>query len=183
MTDVTDAIDQEGAAERERQAQERASAVKSAAELLKVEILRREAEGEPAILRKRAEEFLTSRGIKQKIAREAIKSPAFEAVEVDGKGHPRGVRLAADKDGFNRNTTPAEPAPGAASRDGDFSHPHPERITEINSLKTQCLKGSQGGGISVEDTLFAPTVVSPTRCEDVLTPSPTKEAQGTEEDF
>ena len=165
MSDVTDSIDQEGAAERARQAQERATAVKSAVELLKTEILRRESGGEPTVLKKQAEAFLTSRGVMQKIAREAIISPAFETVGVAGKGHPKGVQLAGRNDNVNRNTTLTEPRVYAGSSNGDFGQPQPERATEIDPHRTQRLSGSQGTSISVEPSPFA----SPgTRSEEVV---------------
>jgi AAA domain/CHC2 zinc finger len=154
MADVTDCIDQEGAAERERQAQERTVAVGTATELLKEEIHRREAGGEPVFLKKQAEEFLTSQGIRQKIARGAINSPAFETVDVSGKGNPKGVQLAGKKGNVNRNTSRTEPASDAGSSDGHFGQPHPERATEIGTDKTQYPCGSQRDGISVDDSLF-----------------------------
>jgi hypothetical protein len=158
MADVTDSIDQEGAAERERQAQERTAAVEAAAELLRAEILRREAGGEPVLLKKQAEEYLTSHGIKQKIAREAINSPAFETVEVAGKGHPKGVHLAGKNGNVNRNTTRTEPAFDAGSSDGDFGQPHPERATELDPQEAQRLSGSQREGSSVDGSSPTPPV-------------------------
>jgi hypothetical protein len=154
MTDVTDCIDQEGAAERQRRAQERTAAVGAATELLKEEIRRREVVGEAVFLKKQAEEFLTSQGIRQKIAREAINSPAFETLDVAGKGHPSGVQLAGKNGHVNRNTSRTEPASEAGSSDGDFGQPHPERATEIGIDKTQYPCGSERGGISVDDSLF-----------------------------
>ena len=154
LSDVTNSIDEEGAAEREKQAQERTASVKAAKELLKAEILRREGGGEPVLLKKQAEEFLTSRGIRQKIAREVINSPAFETVEVVGKGHPKGVQLAGNNGSVNRNTTRTEPASDAGSIDGDFGQPHPERATELHPQEAQRLSGSQRGRISVDGSLF-----------------------------
>ena len=160
MADVTDCIDQEGAAERERQTQERASAVRAAAEFLKTEILRREANGEPTILKKQAEEFLASRGIKQKVAREAIDSPTFEMVEIVGRGHPKGVRLEGKNDSPNRNNIVTEAPVYAASSDADFGQPHKQRATEIDSQKNQCFGAFQKHAISVEDSLSEPPQAS-----------------------
>ena len=154
VTDVTDSIDKEGAAERQRRVQERNAAVQAATELLKAEVLRREASGEAVLLKKQAEEFLTSQGIRQKIAREVINSPAFETVDVPGKGHPKGVQLAGKNGNLNRNTSRTEPASDAGSGDGHFGQPHPERATEIGTDKTQYPCGSQRDGISVDDSLF-----------------------------
>ena len=60
VRDVTDDVDREGAAARAQAAEERAAAVQTATESLKVEILRREAAGEPVLLKKQAEDFLVS---------------------------------------------------------------------------------------------------------------------------
>jgi len=105
MRDVTDEIDHQGRTERELQTQQRVTAVSAATELLRAEIARREEGHEAVLLKKQAEAFLTSRGTKQKIAREAINSPTFEIVEVDGRGHPKGVRLAGRNNSPNRNDT------------------------------------------------------------------------------
>ena len=40
----------------------------------------------------------------------------FEIVEVVGKGRPKGVRLARQKNGVNQNTSPTDPAPDKDSR-------------------------------------------------------------------
>jgi hypothetical protein len=184
MADVTDCIDQEGAAERERQTQEKASAVRAAAEFLKTEILRREADGEPTILKKQAEEFLASCGIKQKIAREVINSPSFETVDGVGKGHPKGVRLAGQNDGLNRNTTRMEAAVYADSSDGDFGRPHPELATEIGMHESQYPCGSKRGAISVDDSLLTPDgPLSSADFQDMPGPSPARGTQGTEEEL
>ena len=150
VRDVTDDVDREGAAARTRAAEERAAAVHTAAESLRLEILRREADGEPFLLKKQAEEFLMSKGVKQKIARDAVNSPAFESVELLGKGHPKGVRLAGRNHGVNRNTTATRPFSDAGSGDNDFGQPHPERATEIDPQKAQSSGLSQSASISVE---------------------------------
>jgi type II secretory pathway pseudopilin PulG len=157
LQDVSNEVDREGKAARERQAEERAAAIEAATELLKAEILRRKAAGEPVLLKKQAETLLTSRGIKQKIARNAINSPSFESVEGTGKGHPRGVRLAGTKDSVNRNTMPTEPPNYAGSSDGDFGQPHPERATEISTQEAQYPGGPQRGAISVASSIFTPS--------------------------
>jgi hypothetical protein len=168
MANVTDTIDLEGAAERERQAQETATAVQDATELLKTEILRREANGEPNLLKKQAEVFLTSRKIKQQIARDAIKSPAFETVYIAGKGHPQNVRLAGNNDTANRNATLAEPPVYAASGASYFGQPHPERATEMDPQKPQCLSGPQKSAISVAGSLFTPRLSQETEDDEVI---------------
>jgi hypothetical protein len=163
---VTDSIDQEGAAERERQAQQRTAAVTAAADLLKAEVLSREATGEPFLLKKQAEEFLASHGTKQKIAREAINSPVFETIGIGGKGRPQVVRLASKNDSGNRNTYRAEPAVRAGSSDGDFGQPHPERVTEVEPPKDQCLRGFQSSAISVGDAPHTTAVSTGTQVEE-----------------
>jgi AAA domain len=181
--DVTDSIDQEGAAERERQAQERASAVMATAELLKAEILRRETDGESVLLKKQAEEFLMSRAVTQKVAREAINSPAFEAIDVVGKGHPKGVRVAAQKNGGNRNTTPTETAVNAGSSGNDFGQPHPERPTEFDPPNSQCLRGSRESGISVEDSFSTPAGPPAANSQEEAIPLHNGGTQGIEEEL
>jgi len=183
VRDVTDLVDREGAEARGRMAQERESAVSAAVELLKVEVLRRVAGGEPEILKKQAEVFLTSRDIKQKIAREAINSPVFETMEIAGKGHPKGVRLADKNHSANRNTTSSEAAVCAGSSGGDFGQPHPERPTEIGTESTQCLRGSQVGRISVEDALSIPGGPSSANSQNEPIARYDTGTQGTEEDL
>jgi hypothetical protein len=146
-------MDEKGVAAREWQARERASAIDSATELLKTEILRRKAGGEPAILKKQAEEFLKPFGIKQKIAREAIDSCAFQVVEIAGKGHPKEIRLAENVHSHNRNNPQTEPFVYVGSSDGDFGKPHKQSVTEIDQQETSCSCISQEGAISVESSL------------------------------
>src|ERR1019366_3718316 len=121
---------------------------------LKVEILRREADGEPVLLVKQAEGFLVSCGTTRSVAREVIKSPAFESVQIAGKGHPKGVRMAGKDYSDGRNSTPTEGAPDEGFSNGDFGRPHPERTAEIPPNKTPYPCGSQSGPISAEPTLF-----------------------------
>jgi hypothetical protein len=93
LVDVTDDIDRDGAAERERQAKARVEAVQAARDLLKDEILCRETGGEPPMLKTQAQAFLTSRGVTQKISRQAMDSSQFEIEPVPGPGHPKIVRV------------------------------------------------------------------------------------------
>lgn len=95
VRDVTDTVDREGVAARERRAKEKAQTITAAIETLRVEVVRRDQAGED-VLKMKAEAFLTERGFKRKVAREAIASPIFEIAEVDGKGHPKIVRLARE---------------------------------------------------------------------------------------
>ena len=166
VRDVTDDVDREGAATRARAAEERATAVQTATESLRTEILRREAVGGPVLLKKQAEDFLTSRNLSQKMAREVIKSPAFETVKLPGKGHPKGVRLAGKNDTGNRNGTPTEPAPDEGFSYGDFGCPHPERPTEMPRNETRYPCGFQGTPISVGPTLSTPQAAPETGAND-----------------
>jgi hypothetical protein len=158
VRDVTDDVDREGKAERERQAKERAVAVEAAVELLRAEILRREDRDEPFLLKKQAEEFLAPHKIKQKIARDAINSAAFQIVEVAGKGHPKEVHLAGKNSNVNRNTTPSEPASDAGSSDSNFGQPQPERATEVDPQEAQRLSRAQTEGSSVDSSSATPPV-------------------------
>ncbi len=94
IADVTNDVDREGAESRQKKAQEKTAAIKNATDALTAEIQRRGEAKEPDILKKQAEASLTALGIKQAIARDAIKSEAFEVVEIEGKGHPKAVRLS-----------------------------------------------------------------------------------------
>lgn len=154
VRDVTDDVDREGVAARTRAAEERAAAVQTATESLRVEILRREVDGQPVMLRKQAEDFLVSHGNTRKVAREAINSPAFEPVPVTGKGHPKGVRVAGKKDNDGGIGTPTEAAPDKGSSNGDFGRPHLEQTAEIPVNETPYPCGSQGSPISAEPSLF-----------------------------
>jgi hypothetical protein len=154
VRDVTDDVDLEGAAARARTAEERAASVQTATESLKEEILRREAAGEPGILKKQAEDFLVSRGNTRKVAREVIESPAFEIVKVAGKGHPKVVRVAGKNSSDGGNGTPTKTAPDEGSSNGDFGHPHPEHAAEMPPKNTRYPCGSQSSPISAEPILF-----------------------------
>ena len=128
-----------------------------------MEILRREADGQPVLLKKQAEDFLVSRSNTRKVAREVMDSPSFDTVPVTGKGHPKGVRVAGKNDNDGGNGTPTEAAPDAGFSDSDFRRPHPERTAEIPPHKTQHPCGSQSTPISAERTLFTPPEAEETR--------------------
>jgi hypothetical protein len=154
VRDVTNEVDREGAAARTRDAEERAAAIRTNTKLLKVEILRREASGDPIMLKKQAEDFLVSRRNTRKAAREVINSPAFEIVPLTGKGHPNGVRVACKNDDRGGNGSPTKAAPNEGSSNGDFGRPHPEHSAEMPPNKTRYPCGSQSSPISAEPTLF-----------------------------
>lgn len=154
--DVTDAVDQEGAGERERRAKEKADAISAAIEALRSEVIRRERAGEDEILKMKAEAFLAGRGFKRNVARKAIASSIFAVVEVGGKGHPKIVRLAERNPSNGGNVTAAEPAKTLRESDGDFRHPHEQGTAEINAQKHQGLCGSQATGISADASISLP---------------------------
>jgi hypothetical protein len=152
--DVTGEVDREGAEARQRKEAEKAQTIKKAVEALKGEIQRRSQTGETAILKKQAEEFLASQGFAQKLPREVIKSPVFVAVEIEGKGHPRAVHLAAKIEESNRNSRIAEGAKTAGENDADFGCPLAIHPTEIDTLQTRENSGSEKPPISVDHSLF-----------------------------
>jgi len=168
ICDVTGDVDREGQTERERQALERAAAVESAAESLRAEILRREASGEPVLLKSQAEKFLTSGNMKRELARKVMDLPVFETVELSGKGHPKGMRLTGKNNNLGGNSTPTEPALDAGSSYGDFRRPHPELTAEIRPHKTQYRCRSQSMPISAEPPLFTPPESSKTASPEPL---------------
>ncbi len=156
VRDVTDDVDAEGAAAREQKAQEKAETLQKAVDVLVCEISRRSEAGESAILKKQAETFLTAQHFTQNVAREAIKSQAFEVAEIDGKGHPKALRLAVKNGESNRNTATTGAAQTAGRKDADFGCPVSMRPTEIDPSQTGKNGGSKDCGISVEPSLFSP---------------------------
>lgn len=131
VRDVTDEVDREGVVARTRVAEERAATVRTATESLKAEVFRRNASGEPVLLKKQAEDFLVSRDNTRSLAREVIESPAFETVPVAGKGHPKGVRVAGKNHTDGGNSSRTKDAPDEGFGDGDFGRPHPQHTAEI----------------------------------------------------
>lgn len=156
LRDVTDDIDREGMAERERLAREVAAEVESAVTVISAEILRREAAGEPPLLKKHAENLIAGHDIKQKVGRQAINSGAFVTENLPGPGHPKALRLGVKKDIVNRNTPPLEPALIKGFDGADFGCPHPEHPTEIPPQETQCSSTFQKPPISVEHFIYSP---------------------------
>lgn len=156
VRDVTDAVDQEGAAERERRAKERVEQLAKATEALATEIVRRLETGEPEILKKEAETFLTALGFTQKLAREALISPTFETVALPGQGHPKALRLGSIKTPGNRNTEPSEAARIAVGNDADFGCPIFMHPTEIGPAQGQSLCTSERADISVDQPVYTP---------------------------
>jgi len=156
LRDVTDDVDRAGAAERERRAKERADALAGAVEALRAEITRREGAGEPGILKKQAETFLTGLGMTQKMARETVQSPAFEVVEQRGKGHPKVLRLVSMAGSLNRNAPILEGASIQGGNDTDFGCPDSMHPTEIDPHEPQYPCGSEKAAISVGDSRQTP---------------------------
>jgi hypothetical protein len=139
VQNVTDAVDQEGAAARDHRARAKENALGAAIEALRLEIVRRERAGEDEILKMKAEAFLAGRGFKRNIARKAIASSIFTTVEVGGIGHPKIVRLTDKNPSDGGNKTVAETAKTLHESGADFRHPHKQGAAEINAEKHQCL--------------------------------------------
>jgi hypothetical protein len=159
IRDVTDQIDREGAEARQQKAAEKAETIQKAVDALTAEIQRRSQAGEPAILKKQAEEFLTHFGrlkITQKEAREVINCEAFQIVEGKGKGNPKTVQMVGKKKGSNRNNGVVEDAKTAGENGADFGCPPSMHSTEIDPIQTSEKCGSEKLPISVDDSLFTP---------------------------
>jgi hypothetical protein len=159
IRDVTDQIDREGAESRQRKAVEEAEAIQKAVDALTAEIQRRSEAGEPAILKKQAEDLLThlaGLSVTQRVAREAIESEAFQLVDVKGKGRPKTVHLAVKKEENNRNNGVAEGAKTLGENGIDFGCPPSIYPTEIDPIQTRDKCGPERPPISVEDSLFTP---------------------------
>jgi hypothetical protein len=166
LRDVTSEIDREGAMARHRREQDKAGAIRAAIEGLRVEIVRRNQAGEDEILITKAEAFLAVRGFKRKVAREAIASSIFEIVKVNGKGHPKVVRLACENLGFSENEGVMEPAKTLVNNDTDFRQPHEKGTAEINTLETGIKRGFPKPPISAEGSLFASSAGAETQSEE-----------------
>jgi hypothetical protein len=159
VREVTDEVDQEGAESRQRKAAERAEAIQKAVDTLIAEIQRRSQTGEPAILKKQAEGFLTHlTGLKiiQREAREITESKAFELVPVAGKGHSKAVQLAGKKEESNRNSGITEGAKTLGENGAHFGCPPSMHPTEIDPSETSENSGTEKPPISVDDSLFTP---------------------------
>lgn len=167
--DVTDEVDREGAEARQRKAAEKAQTTQKAVEALTAEIQRRSEAKEPSILKKEAEDFLLHHaGLKvtQREAREIINSEAFQIVEGQGKGRPKTVHLAYNKESSDRNTGVAESAKTAGENSADFGCPDSMHPTEIDPSQTRQKCGSEKPLISVKDSLFNPTEANKEPVED-----------------
>ena len=104
IRDVTAQVDAEGVQAQVKATEEQETTIRDAVDRLKDVLLRREANGEPPILKKQAEQFLTAGGLTRKVARQAINSPTFEVTSTLGKGHPKTVRLTLVNQNVGRNT-------------------------------------------------------------------------------
>lgn len=156
VRDVTDEVDREGAAERERRAREKAEQTTRATNFLVAEISKRQDAGEPEILNAEAEEFLTQRKTTRQLARVVLASPAFELVSLPGPGHPKAVRLPRKNEEGGRNSAPFKTAEKQGANDADFRQAHEQRAAEIWPHDPQQQSGSDKGCISAEGSLIAP---------------------------
>ncbi|MBZ5563621.1 MAG: hypothetical protein LAP13_14525, partial [Acidobacteriia bacterium] len=165
VKDVTDQVDAEGAEAREQRAREKSASIKGAVAALTTEISRRNQAEEPCLLKKQAEEFLTHlAGLKitQKVARNVIKSEAFRLVDIGGKGHPKAVQLASEKEESNRNNSVAEGWKTLVEKGADFGCPQSMHPTEIDPSQTLENSGSEKALISVD----RPILSSPAKPQD-----------------
>jgi hypothetical protein len=165
LRDVTSEVDREGAMARERRAQEKAETIRAAIEALRVEIVRREQAGEDEILKMKAEAFLTAREFKRNVAREAIASPVFQIAGVDGKGHPKVVRLACKNRSLGGNEGVTEPAKTLVKNDADFRRPHEQGTAEINPSETSIKRSFPTPPISAAGPLLTSPAGAETESE------------------
>jgi hypothetical protein len=154
ITDVTDKVDTEGAAERERRARERAELLSKAADALVAEIKRRAKVGEPPMLKERhAVPFVMGLGLKQKQARELVNKPSdgrWVLIPLPGKkGHPVALFLPGKTSNDDGNQAPTEGAQIAGGMNADFRQPHEQWATEIDPSQTSENSGSVKAPISV----------------------------------
>jgi len=171
VTEVTDDVDREGAAERERRANERAAQRAKAADELAVELLRRREAGEPDILKREAENFLVQLGLTHRAACEVLESPAIEIAPLPGPGHPKAVRLACMKGENVRNVTPLEAAKTEAGKGADFARPLFMPPCEIGPLESQNPCGSDKADISHSHPSYTPPQTGEKGAEKVPEPA------------
>lgn len=165
VRDVTNEVDREGAEAREQRAKEKAEAVQRAVRLLTVEVKRRDDGHEPDILKKQAEEFLTANGLTRRVARETLKSPAFDIMDVPGKGNPKAVRLACIKDESGRNDAITEPAKIQGESDTHFGRPVFMHPAEIDPPGTRVNSGLGKHAISADDSIYTTALRQKSRPE------------------
>lgn len=90
------------------------------------------------------------------MAREVIKSETFRLVDVEGKGHPKAVQFAGEKEESNRNTDVAEGTKTLMENGADFGCPQSMYPTEIDPSQTRENSGSEKALFSVERSIFSP---------------------------
>jgi len=159
LTDVTDAVDRQGAEARAEREREREEAKMRAVRALLNEIHRRWEAGEAVMFKdKDTVPFLRTQGLTQALAREVLRwgdGTYWRLAKLEqGQGHPvRVFPLSVTEAGINENphgnTTLAEPAKIAAADDPCFRGTLFMHSTEIDASQARKKCGSQGGDISV----------------------------------
>ena len=155
VEDVTTSVDAAGEAERDRVAKERRAKHEKGAELLSAEIQRRAEQGEPALLKRAAENFLRDAKYSNLEARDIVKDHRFTKTPGVGQGHPVEV-------GFSQNSyesswgVPNKPNTQNSNKEGDsedplFGTPYEQRVSQIPPSEPRMDKGDSQSNIS--DTL------------------------------
>lgn len=150
LRDVTSRVVAEGQAALDRAAKERAEALDTAAEALRVEIAAR-----AALLKdKDAVPFLMARGLSQRAARGLIAERDGILWRAEVREHERGKPtwlrpLPVSKNPRRRKSPPAETRSQSGAERGGFPSPASTAVTEILSLQTSQRKRRKTGGVSV----------------------------------
>jgi hypothetical protein len=160
LADVTDQVDTEGAAEKERRAWEQAEAIVKATESLAAEVRRRDEAGQPSMLKDRdAVPFVTAFGLSRKLARGIVSEPNCGWVlrKLAGeKGHPIALFPPGENADGGVNGGLTETAKTGDENDADFRRPHPEPTAGIDLFETGVDSGVEKPPISAANTLFPP---------------------------
>jgi hypothetical protein len=159
VKDVTDEVDAEGAAERDRRAREQAEAIAKATESLASEVRHRDEAGQSPMLKDRdAVPFIMALGLTRKLARELVNKAngGWVLGQLEGeKGRPIAL-FYPGKNGGGGNTTPTDAAKTVGENDADFRQPHPEPTAERHLSETPTNSGDEGQPISAADTILSP---------------------------
>jgi archaellum biogenesis ATPase FlaH len=116
------------------------------------EMLRRESAGEDPILKRQAEDYLTTSGFTRRAARAVTDDSIFRKVAGTGPGHPTELHLPlpvvpnTPSTGSHTAFSAEIPPPGnpnndAGLKDSDFGRPHGQGTAEIPPTETRMDKG------------------------------------------
>jgi hypothetical protein len=136
VVDVTASIDEQGESERLRKANEKAAKHSEGVALLIAEIGRRANTGQPAILKKDAEDFLVAAKYTRKDARAIMASDPIVAVARGGKGNPLELHVSMKEVAAAEMQECSEPNKNEDAVHADFRRPHLQHAAEMDTSRT-----------------------------------------------